>query len=206
MRPLVALLLLGAAGCPGAPEPTAAEVAAYFGLVDGAERVYEDASGLEETHEYERNGGFGEREVYERLVRRSGFLEDEGTFQLEASVERGLEITRLHDCVTRCGELSKPIALLPWPLAGGESRESEVEVTLTANGEDEGTRGERHRIQVGAEEEVTVPAGTYRGYRLVWTRTVGEEGDTLELFFAPGEGVVVTEGFDGARFELREAG
>jgi hypothetical protein len=203
-----ALLLLalsfGLLGCPGSPGPTAADVAAYFGLKDGTERVYVNEQGLEETHALQRSAVHGDREIYQRLARRSGFVHDESTFQLEASVERGLEITRFLDCVTRCGELSAPIAFLPWPLLGGESLQSEVELRLEVNGEEQEPRDERHSLQVGTLEERTVPAGIFEGYRVLWTRTAGEDVRTLELFVAPDEGLVVTEGVDGVRFELSE--
>lgn len=202
---LVALGLAASAACAPPPEePTAADVAAYFGLVDGTERSFKGASGLEETHTYTRNGGFGERQVYDRVVRRGGFVEDDLTYQLEATVERGLEILRLYDCVTTCGELSAPIGLLPWPLSGGESQESDVEVEVTRNGEVQETRAEHHAVQVGAEEQVTVPAGTFPAFRVIWSSEANDEGRSVQLVMAPDEGVIVSEGFDGAVFELQE--
>lgn len=198
-----ALVLLGACA-PPPEEPTAADVAAYFGLVDGAERVFKADSGLEETHTYTRNGGFGEREVYDRVVRRGGFVEDDLTFQLEATVERGLEILRLYDCVTKCGELSAPIALLPWPMEGGEALESTVSVEESLNGEVQETRSEHHAIQVGAASDVTVPAGTFSAFQVIWSRTAGDDGQSVQLVIAPDEGFIVSEGFDGTAFELQE--
>ncbi len=195
-----------AIGCAPPPvEPTAADVAAYFGLSDGAERVFKSSGGLEETHSYTRNGGFGEREVYDRVVRRGGFVEDELTFQLEASLERGLEIVRLYDCVTSCGELSEPIALLPWPMEGGESLESDTSVEISRNGELQETRAEHHAVQVGSEADVTVPAGTFPAFTILWSRSVGDGAATsVQLVMAPDEGQLVSEGFDGAgAFELQ---
>lgn len=197
------LVLLGACA-PPPEEPAAADVAAYFGLVDGAERVFKAESGQEETHSYTRNGGFGEREVYDRVVRRGGFVEDDLTFQLEATTERGLEILRLYDCVSRCGELSEPIALLPWPIEGGESLESTASVEVSLNGEVQETRSEHHAVQIGTATDVTVPAGTFSAFQLIWSRTVDEDGQSVQLVIAPDEGFVVSEGFDGTSFELQE--
>lgn len=211
-RPVLPLALLvvtaGAPsiGCAPPPdEPTAADVAAYFGLTDGAERVFRSESGQEETHTYTRNGGFGERQVYDRVVRRGGFVENDLTFRLEASLERGLEILRLYDCVTKCAELSEPIAFLPWPLEGGEALESDVEVEVTENGEAVETRSEHHAIQVGAASDVTVPAGTFSAFQVIWSRAVGDDAaKSVQLVVAPDEGLLVSEGFDGAKFELQE--
>lgn len=191
--------------CSPAPEePAAADVAAYFGLVDGAERVFRSENGLEETHSFTRNGGFGEREVYERVVRRGGFVEDELTLRFEASVERGLEILRFHDCVTKCGELSEPIAFLPWPLRGGESLESDVEVTVSRNGEVQETRAEHHAVQVGNEMEHIVAAGTFSAFQVLWSKRVGdEEPRSVQIVVAPEEGLIVSEGFSGGSFELQ---
>lgn len=199
------ITLVGSLACTPPPEePTAADVAAYFGLVDGAERVFKNENGQEETHSFTRNGGFGEREVYERVVRRGGFVEDELTFRLEASVERGLEILRVYDCVTRCGELSEPIPFLPWPLKGGESLESDVEVEVSRNGEVEETRAEHHAIQVGSATEVTVPAGTFTAFQVLWSKGVGEEPPrSVQLVVAPDEGLIVSEGFGSGSFELQ---
>lgn len=208
-RPLCALpfaLVTFSLACSPPPEePTAADVAAYFGLVDGAEQVFKADSGQEETHSYVRNGGFGEREVFDRVVRRGGFVEDELTLRFEASVERGLEILRLYDCVTKCGELSQPLAFLPWPLEGGETLEGDVEVEVSVNGAVEETRTEHHAIQVGSATDVTVPAGTFSAYQVVWSKSVGEEpAKSVQLVVAPDEGFIVSEGFSGGSFERTE--
>jgi len=196
--------LLGAAGLlgcgPTEEPPTSADVAAYFGLVDGVEHTFVDANAFEETHEFRKVSGVGEREVYERIVRRGGFVQDDLTLQLEASLERGLEVVRFHDCVTLCGELSTPIAWMSWPLEGGESLQTDVTVEVSRNGTVEETRQESHQLQIGNEEDVTVPAGTFPAFRVIWTVT-GDASRSLQMVIAPDEGLVVSEGFDGSRFE-----
>ena len=199
----ICLPVAGSTACgPGEPELTALDVATYFGLVDGVERTYQDANAFEETHEIRKVSGVGEREVYERIVRRGGFVQDDLTLQLEATVERGLEVVRFHDCITLCGEISTPIAWLPWPIEGGESMQTDVTVDVSRNGTAEETRAESHQLQVGTEEETTVQAGTFPSYPVIWTVT-GDVSRSLQMVVAPDEGLIISEGFDGARFELQ---
>jgi hypothetical protein len=200
---VVVTLPLVVACAPPEPEPTGFDVAADFGISDGVSLSYVDSNGLEEAHAWEQAAGADDRAVFDRTARRGGFVYDDGTFQVEASVERGLEIVRFFDCVTRCAEPADPIAFLPWPLEGGESYTTETEVTLSENGNETGTESQRHRFQVGNAESVTVPAGDFEAYAVLWTRTVGEETDSLQLMVVPGTGIVVSEGFDGSRFELQ---
>lgn len=202
-RLLLLAALASALACgPGTPEPTAADAAAYFGLADGVERTYVDTNGFTETHELRRVSGVGEREVYERIVRRGGFVQDDLTLQLEATQERGLEVLRYYDCLTLCGDLSEPVRWLPIPVEGGESSQADVTVDVTRNGEPEETREESHQVQVGDEETFTVPAGDFPAFRVLWNIS-GDDARSLEMVFAPEEGLIVSEGFDGSRFELQ---
>lgn len=193
------------AGCGAPPdEPDAAAVAAYFGLDDGASRRYVAENGLEEVHELREVPGGAEGSLdYDRTVRRGGFVVDDLTLRLRASTTAGLEVTRLFDCVSRCGELSAPIALLPWPVDEGRALESEVTVTLTGS-EDEGTSYiERHVVQVGSLSSVAVPAGTFDAYSVLWSREVdGGSGRSAAMAFAPGVGFLRSEAFDSIAFAL----
>jgi hypothetical protein len=200
---LPSLCLLVACG-PPREEPTASDVAAYFGLVDGSERVYVGPSSQEETHSYALVPGVGEGLVFDRTARRGGFVQDDLTQRFVVTLEGGLQMTRFLDCLTRCAEAATPLDVLPWPVEGGESVQSEAEVEVTENGETVETRTERHRFQVGSEEDVTVPAGSFPAFRVIWTRTIAEESTSSQFVIAPDEGIIVSEGFDGSSFELTE--
>lgn len=202
---MAALVLLVAGCAPPKEEPTAKDALAYFGIADGKELSFTGAGGLTETHTYEKNNTFAEREAYDRLVRRGGFAEDDSIFTVEATLE-GLQIVRFYECLNLCGEPSEPVKMLPWPVEGGEATETDLTVAVTRNNVDEGTREERHRFQVGsAAEEVTVPAGTFEGFTVLWARTIDGETTSSQFVFVPDVGVVVSEGFDGMRFELAAA-
>ncbi|MFZ9889242.1 MAG: hypothetical protein ACO3JL_17245 [Myxococcota bacterium] len=195
-------------GCGEPPdEPDAASVAAYFGLEDGLSRRYQAASGLEEEHEFRLvPGSAGDSLTYDRTVRRGGFIVDDLTLRLRVSTTAGLEVTRLYDCVSRCGELSAPIALLPWPLDEGRSLESQVDVTLTGAEAGESTFQEQHVVQVGASSSLEVPAGTFEAFAVIWSRQVeGGQGRSAALSFAPEVGFLRSEAFDAVTFELAEA-
>ena len=188
--------------CPPKADPRIAG-ALSLGLYDGAEFTYIGPGGLEEVHAYTRNTDDEERYVYERVARRSGFVVDDATFTLEVT-DSTLDIIRYYDCLTLCGELSEPVTLFPWPLDPGDISESTVTVSLARNGEDEGTREERHRVTVGEEVEVELPAGTFTGHDVLWTRTIDEQTETASLFFIPDVGFGSVEAFDGATYELSD--
>lgn len=195
-------------GCGAPPdEPDAATVAAYFGLDDGASFRYAAENGLEEVHELRQVVGSGEDGlVYDRTVRRGGFVVDDLTLRLRASTTAGLEVIRLYDCVSRCGELSAPIALLPWPVDEGRALESEVTVTLAGSGEEGTSYTERHVVQVGSMSSLTVPAGTFDAYSVLWSREAnGEAGRSAAMAFAPEVGFLRSEAFDAIAFALADS-
>lgn len=171
----------------------------YFALADDRTYHYEATGGLTETHDYTLREE--EDRIFDRIVRRSGFLDDDTTFSLQPT-DRALLIVRLHDCVTLCGELSDPIEIAERPLENGASKSTDVTVTVTRNGESDGTREERHTFAVGEETEVTVPAGTYTAHTILWSRTVDGVASSASLTFAPEEGFVAVESFAGVRYEL----
>lgn len=195
-------------GCGASPdEPDANTVSAYFGLHDGDSRRYAAESGLEEVHELRQvPGGAADTLVYDRTVRRGGFVIDDLTLRLRVSTTAGLEIIRLYDCVSRCGELSAPIALLPWPVVEGRALESEVEVTMTGASDEGASHTERHVVQVGATSPLTVPAGTFDAYSVLWSQEAnGGEGRSAAMAFAPEVGFLRSEAFDAIMFELVDA-
>lgn len=203
--PCLLILLLAASCEPAREEPSPEDAAAYFGIFDGLELVYRSDTGLEETHTFERSNAFAHRVVYDRLVKRGGFSQDDAILSLEATLE-GLQIVRFYDCLNRCGVPDAPVAFLPWPIQGGERLESEVTVEVTRNGEPEETRAERHRLQLANQpESVEVAAGSFEGFEVIWQRTIDESTDTALFVVAPEVGIIVSEGFDGVRFELSEA-
>lgn len=202
---LILLFGLSLVACgPAREEPTVQDALAYFGIRDGAEFVYRGVGGLEEVHTFERNLGFGDREAYDRIVRRGGFAEDDSIFTVEATLE-GLSLVRFSACLTSCGEPQEPIDFLPWPLQGGESLQTDVVVSYRTGEEEPVDRAESHRIQVERSTELlSLPAGEFDAFPVLWSRTIDSTTSAAKFWFAPEVGIVVSEGFDGARFELQE--
>lgn len=195
----LALLALSSSMACGTGPTYIEQTELYFALADDRTYTYEAEGGLSETHEYTLREE--EDRIFDRVVRRSGFLDDDTTFSLQPT-DRALLIVRLHDCVTLCGELSDPIEIAERPLENGASKSTDVTVSVTRNGEDDGTREERHTFAVGEETEVTVPAGTYTAHTILWSRTVDGVASSASLTFAPEEGFVAVESFAGVRYEL----
>lgn len=203
----LAALAPAASGC-GPSLAVSEQAANYFNLHDGASFTYEAETGLSETHEYSRaaDPDPDDREIFERVARRGGFLEDDGTFTLAVTDDRQVLITRYYDCVTRCGDLSEPVVMFDtWPLEGGQVAETDTLVTLTRNGDPDGTRLESHRFQVGAPSALDIAAGAFEeAFTVVWTRTIEGDSDSSTFTVAPEAGFVVIEPFGGARMELVE--
>gem|GEM_PF-1908477 len=206
---LVATAVVALAAHTACIEPiNAQDGALYLGLSDGLEQTYTRSDGLSETHSYERisDDESGE-EIFERMaIYAGGFVVDDRTMTVEATAT-DLRITRLHDCVTRCGELNTPLVLFTWPIEANSTHTSQATVDLLVNNEDQGSHDEDHRIAFGGEEERSVNGTTYTGYDAVWTRTKTTDGDddtaTARLFFVPEVGFVSIEGFDdGVTLEL----
>lgn len=197
-----AAIACAAAACgPAVEAPGPAEVAAFFGISDGARFAYRNESGATEEHTYIRNTTFADKEAFDREVRRGGFLQDDAVFTVEATME-GLSLIRFFDCLRQCGVTSAPIPMLSWPLVPGERLSSTVTVTIDRDGAIE-EQEQTHAFQLaGAIEEVQTSAGAFDGYRLIWTRTIAGATETSQLVFVPDVGFVVNEWFDGVRFEL----
>lgn len=201
---LGSLVALGAAavvltGCPE-NRPLEELCAEYFGIADGRTFEYQGPS-LSETHTYTRRPGVEDRYIFDRKVTRGGFVEDDTTLSLEATAE-GLKIIRFHDCITKCGEPSESLEMFSFPVNPGDTTDTEVTVDVTENGEAAGTRTEKHRFAVAESSEVTVPAGTFNAYTVIWTRTVDGESATAGLTFAENYGFVSVEPFDGGAYAL----
>jgi hypothetical protein len=211
---VVVVLALCACG-PTRVAPTGETGAAYFGLADARENLYLTSAGPIETHEIVRSTEFEEgRFVWDVTARVNGFpvANGERTMRLETT-DSELLLLRENDCTPDCEVLSAPVKLLDWPLQEGDAQEAQVDVEVSRGDEvlvDE-ARTERHATQVGAEEDVTVPAGEFTAFRIAWTRTrtpanggsAVSENATLRI--APDVGVVVWDGFDAAHLELDEA-
>lgn len=204
MRTLPSLLsvvpcwMLGA--CAPIPEaPTLDDAIAYLGIGEGARFVYRSPAGDEQVHEYQRNTNFGERRAFDRIVRRGGFVQDTEVITLEATQD-GFQLVRFRECFAQCETPDEPIPMWSWPIEPGESRATTVVVAL-ANSEGEERREETHRFQVARQlEEVEVPAGTFSGYRVVWTRSWGDDSTLHEWLFVPEVGMVWQQGDDAVPF------
>lgn len=204
--PVVMLVALVLAACPGPPDPTPADAAAYLGLAAGVTHTYQLAPGITEAHELSTSSMVSEEGglVFDRIAKQNGFVTAETqdrTFALEVGVDYA-RVRRLYDCVVRCGELSAPIELFPIPLDTGEQAQSTVEVSVSENGGAPTVQSETHTVLVGDEVEVTVPAGTWSGFSVSWSRAREAQSDTAILVVVPEVGIVRWDGFDGSRLEL----
>jgi hypothetical protein len=200
---LLSLVLASLACAPPPEAPTAADAAAYFGLVDGASFTFEGGN-VTETHAFDRDTAVAaEREVYRRTVTRGGFVQPDGTMFLEATLD-GLFIVRFFDCISECGEPAEPFPVMAFPVEERERLEGEFDVEVTDNGEPVETRTESHAFQASTFAEVTVPAGTFNAVELVWSRDVGGETSTVNLSFVPDVGFVKITNADGAVIEATE--
>ncbi len=192
------------AGCPGRVPITAQSGADYFRFDNGYAPLYERSSGQEEEHEYQVEGESPDGTLrFQRIANAGGFVEADRTMMFEVNEEE-LRIVSFLDCVNNCELLAAPQRLLPWPLDGGEVETFDVEVSVIENSAEVATQAETHRIAVGNEEEVTVPAGTFSGFDVLWTRTIDDGGArTARLFVVPEVGFVKVEGWNGATMELK---
>ena len=141
MRSIPQLLALATAAllaaCPGPPDPTPADAAAYLGLADGTTRTYQAGQGITETHDISASSIISEGGglVFDVVAKQNGFVTEETqdrTFAVEVGVDFA-RVRRLYDCIVRCGELSAPIALFPIPLDTGGQEQTAVEVSVSEN-------------------------------------------------------------------------
>lgn len=195
-----------AAACPGPPDPTPADAAAYLGLEAGTTRTYQLGAGLTETHEMTTSSIISEEGglVFDLVAKQNGFVTNDTqdrTFAIEVGVDAA-RVRRFYDCIVRCGELSAPVALFPIPLDEGGQEQTALDVSVSENGGAPTVEAETHTVLVGAESEVTVPAGTYTGFSVSWTRARASQSDTAILVIVPDVGIVRWDGFDGSRLEL----
>ncbi|MCC7072626.1 MAG: hypothetical protein IT383_14960 [Deltaproteobacteria bacterium] len=194
------------AACPGPPAPTPADAAAYLGLGEGVTHVYQVGQGITETHELSTSSIISEDGglVFDLVATQNGFVTDatqDRTFAIEVGVDYA-RVRRVYDCIVRCGELSAPIALFAIPLDEGEQNQGAVDVSVSENGGAPVVASETHTVLVGGETEVTVPAGSYTGTTVSWTRASEGATDTAILVVVPEVGIVRWDGFDGSRLEL----
>lgn len=190
---------LCSACAPPPAAPTLDDALGYLGVGEGARFVYQSVNGDEQVHEYQRNTNFGERAAFDRIVRRGGFVQDAEVVTLEATLE-GFQLVRFRECFAGCETPAEPIPMWSWPIEPGESSASRVALQISTS-EGESVRDENHRFQVAREsEEVIVPAGTFTGYRVVWTRSFDATVMTREWVFVPEVGVVWLQGDDAVPY------
>ncbi len=178
------------------------QAARYFALVDGVTFTYESASGLTEEHQYEA-GSTGDDGAlsFSRVARRGGFVQDDQTLTLRV-VDADVYIAQFYDCLTRCGRPDNDVKLLTFPLEAGQVNETDVTVDVSTNGVDEGSRAERHRFAVGDERDISVPAGEFTGFDVLWSRTIDGDTDSASFVVVEDVGWVEVQSFDGAVFSL----
>lgn len=203
---LVAASLVSLAACPGPPDPTAADAAAYLGLGEGVTHGYQVGQGITETHEVSASSIIPAEGslVFDVVAKQNGFVTDatqDRTLAIEVDVDVA-RVRRLYDCVVRCGELSAPVALFAIPFDEGEQQQTAVDVSVSENNGAPVVVSETHTVLVGGETDVTVPAGEFTGTTVSWTRARDGATDTAILVVVPEVGVVRWDGFDGSRLEL----
>lgn len=186
--------------------PSAQGAADYFRFADGYDPVYTRSTGQEEVHDYRAESDPPEGTLrFQRLASAGGFVESDRTMQFEVT-EDELRIVSFLDCLNDCERLAAPQKIMPWPLDGSETITFDVDVTLVQNSEEVGTQAESHRIAIGNIEDISVPAGDFSGYDVLWTRTIDDgASQTARLFVVPDVGFVKIEGWDGATMELKTA-
>ena len=187
----------------GAAIPLNEQSAAYFGLSDKTEFVYETESGQEMVHAYERTDD-DEIMGFFREATRGGFLLDEQTMIIEAT-DNGLQINQFYDCLSRCGQLSEPVPMFRWPLEEGADERTEVTVDLSINGDPAGSVEEVHRFAVGVETTKSLPIGDHSGFEVFWTRTQDGATDSAALFVVPELGFGLIELFEGGEYQLADS-
>jgi hypothetical protein len=210
-RLAVVVAVSSSACAPQNTGPTADEGAAYLGITSGTTLTYAASDSTVETHTFKDS----DVQVLGALTvgmdaAANGFAVDVRSLTLAVDTEQ-LSIMRFFGCLSRCATADQPIAVLQWPLEEGQSTVGEANVTETLNGEAVQTRTERHTTTVGAQADITVPAGTFPAFAVNWSRTVidatGAETatDSAVLQWAPDVGIVRHETFEGITLELQTA-
>lgn len=193
---LVAPALLGALACQPPDVPTPEDAAAYLGLAAGS-TVDFDSAGSVATLEVKQSSLLRDDAlVFDLISKEQGFVKDERTFTIAVGVE-ATSIVRFADCIQRCGTPDADIPFVTVPLDSGDSAETDVTVTVLANGVEESVTTEKHTILVGGEAETTVPAGDFTGFTVSWTRARDEATQTSLLTIVPEVGIVAWKTFDG---------
>lgn len=197
---------VGSVGCAPAPGPTAEDGAAHLGLESGTIFSYAVTDGVVETHEVKDSGVLFDGVSVDVLAKQNGFANDERTLTFGVDVAQ-VSILRFQDCIARCASPSAPIPFLNWPLNEGDSVEADVDVTVD-DGDAQTVHKEHHATTVGAQESVTVPAGTFDDAFLIsWTRTTTNADQSTEteqntLRWVPDLGIVKWDAPDGTVLQL----
>lgn len=197
---LLAPLVL--AGCPPPHVPGPADAAAYLGMVAGTTATFQSGP-LEATLEMKTSSLLrDEALVFDLLSKESGFVKDDRTFTIAVGVNE-TALVRFFDCISKCGQPSEDIPFLAVPLQAGDSVETTVDVVVTEPSEAERTVVETHTLVVGEESAVTVPAGTFTGFTVSWSRVRDDVAQTSRMTIVPDTGIVSWSTFDGAELQRK---
>lgn len=193
----LASLVVSASACPPPEVPGPQDAAAYLGLAVGSTATFA-AGDVAATLETKQSSVLRDDAlVFDLIAKESGFVKDDRTFTLAVGVD-STALVRFFDCISRCGQPSADIPFLNIPLRTGDSSETAVEVAVSENGIDAGVVAETHTLIVGDEAEVTVPAGTFTGFTVSWSRVRDGASQTSLLTIVPDTGIVAWQTFDGA--------
>lgn len=213
MRLAVALavalaLAAGLSACPAQDVITPDDGAAHLGLVSGSTRTYASTSGATETHTLSGSDILlADAITVAQVARENGFAKEERSLTFGISLEQA-SLVRFFSCLNVCAVPSQAIPFLAWPLEENARTEGEATVTESENGAVIETRTERHTTTVGAQSDITVPAGTFPAFVISWSKTIinaqGEEDtETAVLHWVPDTGLVKHDTFDGVTLELQ---
>jgi hypothetical protein len=150
-----------------APVPKAKDPALYFPVKEGARRV------MERTHD---------GRTVETVETVTKVVSQDGNHTVTVEVGR--------DRATGASEFvvsSKGVFRTPF---GGDEPTPEFQPARGDTWTTAGTDGDKSTSTVGAEEEVKVPAGTFKAIPVVTEMSVGKLAYTYTTWFAPGVGGV----------------
>lgn len=201
-RALLAVVPLALVACQPPDVPTPADSAAYLGLSAGTVVAF-DATGTDAELEVKQSSVLRDNAlVFDLISKQQGFIQDDRTFTIAVGVEE-TSIVRFADCIQRCGTPDADIPFVTVPFDPGDNAETDVSVTVVANGAEESVTAEKHTILVGDEIDTTVPAGEFTGFNISWTRDRDGDAQTSLLVIVPEVGIVSWQTFDGASLKRK---
>ena len=199
----LAFALGASSGCDPAAVPGPADTAAYLGLADGATIAFVvgEGSGLGASLEVKQSSVLRDDAlVFDLIGKEGGFVKDDRTFTLSVGLE-DTKLVRFLDCVSRCAAPSTDIPFLAIPLKAGASSEATVDVVVDDGVVVSEPVAETHTLVVGEEGEITVPAGTFTGLTVSWSRVRDGVAQSSLLTIVPDFGIVAWRTFDGGELK-----